>query len=54
MNNNEYNNEEIVIDVPYYTRDICKNSKYRLPRRTSNSKNIIKYRKEINATKLLK
>lgn len=48
MNNNEYNNKEEVVDVPYYTRDLCKESKFRLARRIIKSDNIIRYRRTIS------
>jgi hypothetical protein len=48
MNHNEYNNEEQVIDVPYYTRDLCSENKFRLGRRNIKSENIINYRRNIS------
>lgn len=54
MNNNEYNSKEEIVDVPYYTRDLCKDNKFRLARRIIRSDNIIRYRRtisEINCSK---
>lgn len=48
MNNNEYNNSEPIVDVPYYTRDLCKDNQFKLSRRIIRSNNILKYKKEIN------
>lgn len=53
MNNNEYNKEEVV-DVPYYTRDLCKDNKFRLARRIIRSDNVTRYKRtisEINCNK---
>lgn len=51
--NNEIKPDEIV-DVPYYTRDLCKDSKFRLARRYIKSPNVIKYRREISEIKIEK
>lgn len=54
MNNNDYNNNEEIVDVPYYTRDLCKDNKFRLARRIIKSDNIIRYRRiisEVNCEK---
>lgn len=48
MNQNEYNNEEQVVDVPYYTRDLCSENKFRLNRRNIKSENVILYRRNIS------
>lgn len=48
MNQNEYNKEEQIVDVPYYTRDLCNENKYRLTRRNVKSKNVITYRRKIS------
>lgn len=48
MNQNEYNKEEQVVDVPYYTRDLCDDNKYRLTRRNIKSMNVITYRRKIS------
>lgn len=48
MNNNEYNNNEEIVDVPYYTRDLCGDNKFRLARRIIRSDNIIRYRRTIS------
>lgn len=48
MNQNEYNKEEQVIDVPYYTRDLCSENKYRLVRRNIKPVNTISYRRKIS------
>lgn len=48
MNQTEYNKEEQVVDVPYYTRDLCNENKYRLTRRNTKSINIITYRRKIS------
>ncbi len=48
MNNNTYNKEEEIVDVPYYTRDLCKENTFRLARRVIKSQNILKYRREIS------
>ena len=51
MNNNTNNNKEIVVDVPYYTRDLCNDNEFRLARRIIKSQNILKYRMEISEIK---
>ena len=33
MNSDEYNKKEEIVDVPYYTRDLCKDNKFRFARR---------------------
>ena len=48
MNNAEYNKEETIVDVPYYTRDLCNDNKFRLAKRIIRSENITKYRQTIN------
>lgn len=49
--NNEQQKIEEMVDVPYYTRDLCKDNKFRLARRYIKSPNVLKYRKEINEIK---
>ena len=44
MNNNAYNNKELTVDVPYDTRDLCKDHEFRLAKRIIKSRNILKYR----------
>lgn len=51
MNNNTNNNKEVIVDVPYYTRDLCKDNEFRLARRIIKSQNILKYRMEISEIK---
>ena len=48
MNNSTYNNKEVIVDVPYYTRDLCKDNEFRLARRIIKSQNILKYRMDIS------
>lgn len=48
MNNDAYNKEEVIVDVPYYTRDLCKDNKFRIARRVIKAHNIIGYRREIS------
>lgn len=48
MNNSTYNNKEVIVDVPYYTRDLCKENEFRLARRIIKSQNILKYRMEVS------
>lgn len=48
MDQNEYNKEEQIIDVPYYTRDLCSENKYRLARRNIKAVNVISYRRKIS------
>ena len=51
MNNNVYNNKELIVDVPYYTRDLSNDSEFRLARRIIKSQNILKYRMEVSEIK---
>lgn len=51
MNNNAYNNKELVVDVPYYTRDLSNENEFRLARRIIKSQNILKYRMETSEIK---
>lgn len=46
--NNEQKNIDELVDVPYYTRDLCKDNKFRLARRYIKIPNVIKYRREIS------
>ncbi len=48
MNGNEYNNEEQKVDVPYYTRNLCNENKFRLTRRVIKSENIVDLRRKIS------
>ena len=51
MNSNAYNNKELVVDVPYYTRDLSKENEFRLARRIIKSQNVLRYRMEISEIK---
>lgn len=63
MNKNEYNSnvnnlpnqdvkeDEVVVDVPYYTRDLSKNNNFKIARRYIRSENILTYLKEIDNIK---
>ena len=48
MNSDEYNKKEEIVDVPYYTRDLCKDNKFRFARRLIRFENISKYRRIIS------
>ncbi len=52
MINNIPSGQTEIVDVPYYTRDLCKEKKFRFSRRLVHSENIIKYRKFINETNI--
>ncbi len=56
MNNLEYNKTDNVInntvDVPYYTRELCKDNKYRITKRNINMKNVTKYRREVDSIQI--
>ena len=56
MNNSEYNKTEDVsndiVDVPYYTRQLCKDSKYRIVKRNINMENVLRYRREISSVQV--
>ena len=47
MNSDEYNKKEEIVDVPYYTRDLCKDNKFRFARRLIRFENISRYRRII-------
>ncbi len=51
MNNNAYDNKEVIVDVPYYTRDLCKDNEFRLARRIIKSENVLKYRRFVSEIK---
>ena len=48
MNSDEYNKKEEIVDVPYYTRDLCKDNKFRFARRLIRFENISRYRRIIS------
>lgn len=48
MNNEAYDKNEEVVDVPYYTRDLCKENTFRLARRIIKSQNVLRYRRQIS------
>ncbi len=48
MERNEYNNEEKKVDVPYYTRDLSDDNKFRLKKRIIKADNVIQYRRSIS------
>lgn len=56
MTNLEYNKTESVsndiVDVPYYTRELCKDSKYRIVKRSINMENVLRYRREISSVQI--
>ena len=56
MNNFEYNktsnSQNCIVDVPYYTRELCKDNKYRVTKRNINVQNVVKYRKIVDSIQI--